>query len=763
MRLVSCGSELISRQPASNAPARMVRALIAVMTLLTCLGAWAQGVHISLRSNLNPFPQHRRYSEVWVDGNYAYLGSDAASGVLIIDISNPDAPFVAANYAPANSADMEDIKVSNGIGYFASNALGGLHIVDLSDPTHPKQLARITSAQGGYDQVHNVAVDGNYVYFPNYGVGGTPAIQIWDVSNPAQPVHFMTFMTTDPITVHDLSVKNGRLYTSGWGGHTDIWDITNVSTVGPVLLGTILTGNRAASTAVTDDGNYLFGTRELTTGGTLSVYNISDPANPSLMATFNSAQLGLDSVSPFQPKVVGDLLYVSWDQAGVTVFDISDPTSPLLIGNYDTWPAAPISGSFDGNWGVCPDLGPDRVVLSDRDTGLYIVDATGVSSQPALLNFKVNPSTVVGSVASQGQVFVLGRPGPGGFTVNLSSNKPAATPPPTAVVSEGSNSATFSIPTSPVASNTTVTLTASDGTYTRTANLVVKIANLNSVTFTPKSVVGGSVSGTGTVKFSTPVGADTVVTLAVTNGASAVASIPSSVTVPNGATTATFSVGTNPVASNVTVTVSATANGTKKSGSLTVTPLIPSSLTFTPKTGVGPFNSTGKVVLAAKALTDTVVTLGVVTGASVVNSIPGTVTVPANSNTGTFVIQLASVDASTSVQVSATLNGTTKIGALTVNPNTPTGFTFTPNSVTGGASSTGKVTFSKAVLQDTVITLSVISGSGAIASIPATVTIPQGSSSKTFTVTTNPVGSQTIVQVSATANGGSRTGSLTVN
>src|SRR5205085_8389747 len=122
--------------------------------------------HITLRANIAPSAAHRRFADVWAEGNYAYLGSDVGSGVLIFDISNPDSPVLVANYAPANSGDMEDPKVHDAIGFFASNNGGGVHIVDLSDPTNPRQITRITSAQGGYNNVHNVWIDGNYLYEP---------------------------------------------------------------------------------------------------------------------------------------------------------------------------------------------------------------------------------------------------------------------------------------------------------------------------------------------------------------------------------------------------------------------------------------------------------------------------------------------------------------------------------------------------------------------------------------------------------------------
>ena len=89
-----------------------------------------------MRANPDPFPAYQSYAGVWGDGNYAYIGSERRNGVLIYDVSNPDAPVLVGTYAPSNpnSFDMEDIKVANGIGYFADNFGTGLHIVDVSNP-----------------------------------------------------------------------------------------------------------------------------------------------------------------------------------------------------------------------------------------------------------------------------------------------------------------------------------------------------------------------------------------------------------------------------------------------------------------------------------------------------------------------------------------------------------------------------------------------------------------------------------------------------
>ena len=751
---------MIFRAPSFRAP--LVRYLLFCVSaiLITVQVVAAQGIHITLRAN--PTQRiGRRYADVWADGNYAYLCSDQASGVLIFDISNPDSPLQVANYNPPNSLDMEDAKVSNGIGYFASNNGGGVHIVDLSDPTHPALITRITSATGGYDYVHNLALDGTHLYFPNYPPFGSPAVQVWDVSNPQVPFLIRTINTSDPNFIHDLTVENNRLYTAGNGGKTDIWDVTNIDSQSPVLLGTIVSGTRTASAVPSSDGNHLFVTRELFNfAGDLSVYDISNPASTALVYRTTGAQIGLDTTSAFQPKVVGNTLYLTWDQAGLAVFDISNPASPVLIGNYDTWPGSVNGSLFDGGWGVYPFLGQDRVLVSDRDTGLYILDATGVSTQPALLNFTVKPTAVAGSTSALATAYLVGKAASNGLLVELSSDNSAAAIPPTLTIPAGASSASVTVTTTGVTTVSTATLTASYGGTTKRTILSIKPDFPSSVKFSPTSVVGGF-NTTGIVTMAGPAPVDVPVTLTVVSGGPAVASMPGAVTVLAGSSTANFVISTNVAASSSTVKISASANGTSVTGTFTVTPNVPSSLTFLPASLIGGASSTGTVTLGAAANSDTTVTLTVSSGNSAVATMPGSVIVPAAASSANFTLVTNPVAAKNTIQVLAAANGGSRTGTLTATVNTPTAVSFVPTSVIGGASSVGKVTFGRAVGSDTLVTLNVVSGASAVASLPGSIIVPAGSSSGTWSIVTNDVSVATTVQVSATANGGSKTGILT--
>ena len=93
---------------------------------------------------------------------------------------------------------------------------------------------------------------------------------------------------------------------------------------------------------------------------------------------------------------------------------------------------------------------------------------------------------------------------------------------------------------------------------------------LSTVALNPSTLVGGSGStGTVTLTASAP-GGGAVVSLS--SGNTAVATVPASVTIAAGATSATFAATTSTVTASTPVTITATYNGVTKSAALTVTP-----------------------------------------------------------------------------------------------------------------------------------------------------------------------------------------------
>ncbi len=318
------------------------------------------------------------YADVWTEGDLAVIGRFQSDGTVdILDISNPANPILLSTWtAPAASSRFQDVKIVDGIGYFASEGGGGTTIVDLSDPTNPVLLNQILPGDGGFNAVHNIFIADGYLYQAD---SRARDVRVFDVSDPANPFHVRNILSTDSRFVHDITVVNGRLYTSGFGngatgGTTDIFDVSDIGnpnwSEATRLLGTVHTGVNNHSNWVSDDGNLLAAAREIN-GGDVELWDISDPAHPQHLSTISGASLGLATVSPHNPVIRDNYLYISWYQNGLVVMDISDPTQPQLVGHYDTFDGG--HSGFDGNWGVYL-TGRDQIVASDMVTGLYVFE-----------------------------------------------------------------------------------------------------------------------------------------------------------------------------------------------------------------------------------------------------------------------------------------------------------------------------------------------------------------------------------------------------
>ncbi len=337
------------------------------------------------------------YGDVWGDGNYAYVGSDKnGGGIAIFDISNPASPQFLTEYA---GDQMEDVEVYNGIGYFSSDVSvssgTGVDIVDLDpeSPTYLQRLSRINGAIGGHNKVHTVSVDNGFLYTVDNTANQATLdyVKVWDVSDPFNP-QFVTNIDLglpSQIASHEAIATNGRLYVASKNnnnnsgdGWTHIYDISNVGTTGPVLLTAFESGPRTHTSRPTPDGKTLIVAEERPNGN-VNIFDISmidepeDPDIPLLLKTLNRTSVGIDAHSPHHPQVMGDLLFLAWYEAGLQVFNIADPANPVQVGAFDTYPGT--STNYNGNWGVFPFLGLDKVLLSDRARGLVIVDASALA------------------------------------------------------------------------------------------------------------------------------------------------------------------------------------------------------------------------------------------------------------------------------------------------------------------------------------------------------------------------------------------------
>ncbi len=233
-----------------------------------------------------------------------------------------------------------------------------------------------------------------------------------------------------------------------------------------------------------------------------------------------------------------------------------------------------ITGTFDTRWNNDV-LNPAFAALTASDFEVVQLGWKPSTSAPvALTGVGVNPSSVVGGASSTGTVILSGG-APTSVALTLSSaNTAVATVPPSVTVQAGASSASFAVATSAVTTTQVVGLTASlSGTDKTTAITVTPpppppAPTIGSLTLNPTSVARGK-SSVGTVMLTAPAPSNGLV-VTLTSSKPTQASVPSSVTVNAGQTTAMVVVSTSPSAGNGTVTISASTNGTTKTATLTI-------------------------------------------------------------------------------------------------------------------------------------------------------------------------------------------------
>lgn len=410
-----------------------VLAALALSYLFAFAPAKARAQRVRLRSQTTPTCASGtslwKFADIYGDGNIAVQGTYNCRGAFIYDISNPDRPIIANWYNPGNNQQFLEAIVIGTRAYFGSGNGGGVHIVSVADPYNPVLLGTVGSANGGgFDSIHEMVVfrqDTRDFIIENYNGSGNKILKVIDVTNPSSPAFVRDIVPSEPQWVHAMHLRGTRLITSGWGnsstrGRTEIYDISSISTQSPAILGYIedsaspvTNGNNMHSSWTSEDGRFLYSAREVTQSngaspGDIRVYDISNPAQPLLVNRVSMSDLGLNAVTPHNPAVLGNKLYVSWYQAGVQVFDIATPASPRRLGQYDPYGAtfSPdpsetslsdepwdlICGSdaiqnllpttYDGTWAVFPLLGESKVLVGDMTYGLIVLDASKANQLP---------------------------------------------------------------------------------------------------------------------------------------------------------------------------------------------------------------------------------------------------------------------------------------------------------------------------------------------------------------------------------------------
>jgi hypothetical protein len=470
--------------------------------------------------------------------------------------------------------------------------------------------------------------------------------------------------------------------------------------------------------------------------GKVSLYNLTLSQGTALGGTARTATVTLTGPAP---------------SGGLQVLLSSDNAAATLPGSV-TVPANQVRATVTVT--TIPVAEPTVVTITARAGTTEKVALLEV--QPPSASVKISPSSITGGNISTGTITLNGKAPAAGLTLTLSSDDTHVGVPATVTVLAGKTTASFAVSSTPVAVDTQVEIKCALGDQVATTTINLRPISPKSVTFSPASVRGG-LGAQMAVTLDAPAPA-TGVTLDV-YATNSVVTVPATVTIPSGQSAVTVSVTTQQVLNNVRVPVVVTNGNTMATGVLTVTGAEVVSVTLLPTSVLGGKASVGTVTVSSPAPVGGYV-VQLTSSVSGTAKVLASVIIPVGKTSITFPITTVAVAAAVDVSISGTLNGVSKSAVLKVLPPGVAGVTIAPTSVIGGTNAIGTVKLAVAPVGD--VTVSLGSSLPSAASVPATVVVKKGAVSATFTVTTTKQTSAKNVTISASSDGVSKTGTITV-
>ncbi|HEY3295455.1 MAG TPA: T9SS type A sorting domain-containing protein [bacterium] len=248
---------------------------------------------------------------VAVQGDYAFAGTGGDStveGLWVVDVSNPAHPDSAAFDTVSTIWGALGIAVSDSLCAIAS-AAGQVDLYDIRNPRLPEHLSNIGEGDG---LVWDVALQGNYLYAVRYVPRGLFTANIADPRHP-QLVGFLPF-ADDP---SGLCLAGDYAYVAASGG-LHVVDVHDPAL--PIEVA-VVPDSDAIHVAVLDGYAYvtLF-------GGAFSVIDVSEP-RAAHHVTYVITHGYSDGIA-----AVGHHVMVPAGDEGLLVYDVTDPTQPVLSG-----------------------------------------------------------------------------------------------------------------------------------------------------------------------------------------------------------------------------------------------------------------------------------------------------------------------------------------------------------------------------------------------------------------------------------------------
>ena len=227
---------------------------------------------------------------------------------------------------------------------YGSPPLSSLQIYDISNPDQPVLLGEESSPVTAMD----VTIDGSFAYIADFRAG----LRIVDISDSTAPVEVGFFPAFPNEFMQSVAIKGQVVYT---GNQLDGLRAIDVSNPGAPSHISMFSSDPDATSDL-----YVKGDRLYAIGKKLIIYDISTPSDPQQIGSHNfaTAVKGID--------IVGEIIYaVKYSDAPeLEILDTTDPSSISIVGalTIDTEPnsISAIVLSLMPGGGLLPEWGRDH-------------------------------------------------------------------------------------------------------------------------------------------------------------------------------------------------------------------------------------------------------------------------------------------------------------------------------------------------------------------------------------------------------------------
>jgi sugar lactone lactonase YvrE len=695
-------------------------------------GWYKSNVTIKLKATDNVNGSGVKEIRITLDGNASTVAGSTASPVVSGDGIHSLSFYASDVIGNTENTKSETIKIdtTKPVTALISEPRGTWFTLDASDATSGIATTKY-AIDGAATQpyIGKVNLDGNrhtITFFSEDKAGNIETTNIVSVGDPTKPTSKVTLSPSPNALGWNKSLTEWRIQATDNDGGSGVREIRYTVDGGSERIA----AGADVRIAIDEDGSH-----------TLSYYAVDEAGNTE---TAKVSSIKLDQVDPVTTPV-----------ANVKGTSLALPATDNRSGISRT--VYTMDGGAEKTY-VTPlvlDGKRHTIVFWSEDVAGNTEDKRTLILPVSPVSFSIEPASLLGGGVASGVIRLSGPAPTGGLAIALKSSSAAVKPLASVLIPAGQDRITVSLPTFGVVTTTTATISATGNAISVTGTLTVLPGILSGITIAPGKVPGG-LAASVTISMSAAAPSSGMKVFLLSDDPAFV--VPPTATIPAGKSSVVIAAKTLVVGVDTNAKVTASVNGLMVDADVTVQAARVAGVSILPAVVLGGKPAVGTITLTGVApKTGLVVTLSDDINAA---SVPATVAIKAGAKVGTFTVTTAAVSQAVTGKVTAKLFDSEASGALTVRSTGPALVKIAPVAVAGGKSAIGTLTLTEAAPAGGLTVQ--LSSNTASVTVPASVVVPAGKTAAVFTAQTSGVTKTTIGTITATVNGLSASGTLTV-